>query len=131
MALHEKVERLLLAGVDTIEAELARDLLQTAGVPVMLIPVAAGHRGFVEMQGGPATPSWNVFVPRTAFAKAGELLREAWDPAALDDRLALDTPRAQEPEQRSRTDGRIVALVVLAALIAVLFFGAWLSGRPG
>lgn len=130
MAVREKVERLLLAGVDTVEAELARDLLGSVGIPALVTPVGYTHAAYTQYQGGLVTPRWNVFVPGAGLERARAVLREAWDPAALDDRLALETPAIQEPLHRSRVPGLVFALVMLCALIAILYFGDFFSSRP-
>ena len=131
MAVREKVERLLLAGVDTVEAELARDLLGSVGIPALVTPVGYTHAAYTQYQGGLVTPRWNVFVPGAGLERARVVLREAWDPEALDDRLALETPAIPEPVHRSKVRGVAFALALLGALVAILYFGDFLASRPG
>jgi hypothetical protein len=68
---------LLLAAPDPIEADLARNLLSTAGIPSLL---HGQDRDFAELGAaahmGISRP--DLLVPKSALGRARELLAEAW-----------------------------------------------------
>lgn len=73
----------LLAAPDSVKADLARSLLEAAGIPSLLhgpdmdmaeLGVAA-HAGFTRP---------DLLVPTAALETARELLEEAWGVGALD-----------------------------------------------
>ncbi len=68
---------LLLAAPDPVEAELARNLLQTAGIPSML---QGQDRDLAELGASShaAIARPDLYVPKTALERARAILREAW-----------------------------------------------------
>ena len=72
---------LLLASPDPVEADLARDLLESAGIPSML---HGQDRDFAELGAGHAGISRpDLLVPKSAFERAREVLIEAWGDQAF------------------------------------------------
>jgi hypothetical protein len=109
---------LLLAAPDPVEADLAKDLLSSAGIPCML---HGPDRDFGEL--GAAAHSVlirpDLLVPKSALARARALLRETWDGASLTDEMALGAPRIDEEPNRSRAS--YLPWVVFVALLAIAF----------
>lgn len=109
---------LLLASPDPVEADLAKDLLSSAGIPCIL---HGQDRDFAELgaaaHAGVARP--DLLVPKSALPRARELLRETWDGASLTDEIALGVPPSDEEPNRSR--GSHLPWVVFVALVAIVF----------
>ncbi len=68
---------LLLAAPDPVEADLARNLLQAAGIPSIL---QGQDRDFAELGASShsAIARPDLFVPKGALERARAILREAW-----------------------------------------------------
>jgi hypothetical protein len=58
---------------DSLEAEMIKGMLETAGIPVMLQGTNIGFRRLGSVAGGPV----DVVVPAERLAEARELLEEA------------------------------------------------------
>ena len=75
---------LLLAAPDATEAELARNLLEAAGIPCLLHGL---DRDFAELGAAVhlAVAHPDLYVPKAAAEEARRLLVEAWGPGAVPD----------------------------------------------
>jgi len=111
----------LLEAPDAVEAELARELLSSAGIPTML---HGQDRDFAEL--GQAVHMRisrpDVYVPAPDLERARRLLDETWDPNALSDELALAAPSeaATTSAARPRPTWFFRLLFVAAVVIAIL-----------
>src|ERR1700741_3848197 len=109
---------LLLASPDPVEADLARDLLSSEGIPSML---HGQDRDLAEMgaasHDGISRP--DLLVPKSAFERAREVLSEAWgdQPLADEDPLAS---RRMAATSRLSTFLWFVLLFVLPILLTIL-----------
>jgi Putative prokaryotic signal transducing protein len=113
----------LLAAPDAVEAELARDLLRSAGIPSLL---HGQDRDLAEL--GQAIHMRisrpDVYVPAAELERARNVLAEAWDESALTDELAMSTPRAETPASSARPRptwffrGLFVAAIVIAIVVS-------------
>jgi len=109
---------LLLASPDPVEADLAKDLLSSAGIPCMLHGQdrdlaefgAAGHACI-------ARP--DLLVPKSALTRARALLGEAWNGGSLTDALAVDLPSLEEDADPSRFSSLV--WIVFAGFLALAF----------
>jgi putative signal transducing protein len=112
----------LLAAPDAVEAELARELLQSAGIPSML---HGQDRDFAEL--GQAIHMRisrpDVYVPAAELERARSVLADAWDESALTDELALATPLVETAASSARARptwffrGLFVAAIVIAIVV--------------
>lgn len=110
---------LLLASPDPTEADLAKDLLTSAGIPCML---HGQDRDLAELgaaaHGCIARP--DLLVPKAALDRAREVLRESWDGGSLTDELALAFPRVEEDPELSRSWS--LSWIVFVGLLALALF---------
>ena len=110
---------LLLASPDPVEADLAKDLLSSAGIPCML---HGQDRDLAELgaaaHGGIARP--DLLVPKSALGRARDVLRESWDGGSLTDEVALAFPLKEEDSERSRAWP--LAWILFVGLLALAFF---------
>ena len=111
---------LLLPSLDPVEAELAKDLLSSEGIPSML------HTPYQQLvglaYGGPySVGRSDLLVPNAALARARVVLSETWDRGALTDEIALSSPLVEEELQPSRSRsilwGLFLGLVVVAFIL--------------
>ena len=115
----------LLEAPDPVEAELARELLESSGIPSML---HGQDRDFAEL--GQAIhlriSRPDVYVPEADLERARALLAEAWNASSLTDTLAeaqpLEEPVLAPPSTLAR---RVFEYGFLAALAAALLI-AWM-----
>ena len=118
-------------GSNEFEAQLARDVLTAAGIPVLHLPSLS-----TGIFGSPTTP--RVAVPEDYMAAAVEVLEEAGLSPRVEDRArGLDEFREtfQErfplgrasPLPRGSRLGRV--LLLLAVIIVVLFWLGYFRGR--
>jgi hypothetical protein len=121
---------LLLEAPTSVEADMARDLLQRAGIPTYL---HGRDRDLAELgsaiHNGLTRP--DLFVPKGRRAEAEAILNSAWDASALSDDLALSVP-AEESAPSRETSSRLWPFVVGAALlvaVAVLYFVEYFAQR--
>ena len=123
----------LLTSLDPVEAELARDLLSSEGIPSML------HSPYQQIvglaYGGPLSVGRSdLLVPKTALARAREVFSETWDGGALTDEIALASPFVEEELQPSRSRsilwGIFVGLVVVAFILTYARYFWPRSPRP-
>ena len=113
----------LLEAPDAVEAELARELLQSVGIPSML---HGQDRDLAEL--GQAIHMRisrpDVYVPAAELERARRLLDEAWDRSALSDELALAPPREAATTSAARQAPTwffrlvFVAAIVIAILLS-------------
>jgi hypothetical protein len=110
----------LLASPDRVEADLAKDLLASKGIPSMLHGqyqdlVGLGYAGPISV----ARP--DLLVPISALERAHEILSESWDADALTDEVALAYPVPEEvlrpSSSRSFAWGLFVGLVAIAFIL--------------
>ena len=107
----------LLTSPDPIEAEIASELLREHGIPSISdrVPETFATLGYTTIER--ARP--DLLVPADALDRAREILREAWDPSALTDEVALASPAAVEvPARANASTRRLFLLVGLGAVIA-------------
>jgi hypothetical protein len=119
---------LVLEAPDPIEAEMARGLLASAGIPSLL---HGQDRDFAELGCAVhrclARP--DLYVPRGLRQRARELLAEAWDPTALSEEVPEESAADEKKPVAQRPDGffrmAVIALihppVALIALCLRLF----------
>ena len=114
---------LLLEAPDPIEAEMARTLLASAGIPCL---IHGQDRDFAELgcAGHRTIARPDLFVPRGLGERARALLQEAWDERSLSDEIALSFPRESEPGPRSAS--RRLAWFLFGACLALAVVFAWL-----
>lgn len=111
----------LLAAPNPVEAEMARELLASHGIPSMLHGV---DRDYAEL--GAAAHSAitrpDLLIPRSALERARKLLAETWDESALTDELAENEPSGDAVPPRSLGSKRIatMVLVLLALVVSVI-----------
>ena len=111
---------LLLTSLDPVEAELAKDLLSSEGIPSML------HSPYQQIVGLAYGGPWSVgrsdlVVPKTALTRAREVLSETWDGGALTDEIALASPFVEEELQPSRSRSILWGLFVGLVAVAFIF----------
>ena len=107
---------LLLESPDPVEADLAKDLLASEGIPSMLHGQDWGLARFgTAVHASISRP--DLLVPKSALSRAREVLRESWDGGSLTDEVALAFPLAEE---RSRSGS--LPWILFVALVAVAFF---------
>jgi hypothetical protein len=121
---------LLLEAPTSVEADMARDLLQRAGIPTFL---HGRDRDLAELgaviHNGLTRP--DLFVPKGRRAEAEAVLKSAWDASALTDEVALSVP-AEEPESVREPTSRFWPIAVGAALlvgVAVICFIEYFAVR--
>jgi hypothetical protein len=121
---------LLLEAPTSVEADMARELLQRAGIPTYL---HGRDRDLAELgaaiHNGLTRP--DLFVPKGRRDEAEAVLKSAWDASALSDEVALSVP-AEEPPPSRELSTRFWPIAVGAALIlavAVLYFIEYFSRR--
>ncbi|MFN0243196.1 MAG: DUF2007 domain-containing protein [Planctomycetota bacterium] len=111
----------LLAAPNPVEAEMARELLASHGIPSMLHGV---DRDYAEL--GAAAHSAitrpDLLIPRSALERARQVLAETWDESALSDELATEASPSDAVPARSLGGKRITTmlLVLLALVVAVI-----------
>ena len=120
---------LLLASPEPVEADLAQELLSSEGIPSML---HGQDRDLAEMgaavHASVARP--DLLVPKAAFARAREVLRESWDRGSLTDELALSFPVVEEDLQTSRSVSLLwIVFVGLLALAFVITYAPYFRPR--
>jgi hypothetical protein len=109
---------LLLASPDPVEAELAKDLLSSEGIPSML---HGQDRDLAELglAGHTSVARPDLLVPISALERAHEILSESWDRGALTDELALAYPVPEDERRPSRS--RSIAWGLFVVLVVVVF----------
>jgi hypothetical protein len=120
---------LLLAAPDPVEAEMARELLTSAGIPSVL---HGNDRYSTDLGSSLSGNVWrpDLLVPKTAFEQARALLREAWDSKPLSDDLALEAPVQEVEVPRSRRSALLWFLFAgIIALALLLTYSRFLGGR--
>lgn len=111
----------LLEAPDPTEADLARELLSSHGIPSMLHGM---DRDIAEL--GSAIHSSvsrpDLLVPHSALEAARAILAETWDESALTDELAENEPPddAVPPRLLGGRASVILVAAVLAALVSVM-----------
>jgi hypothetical protein len=110
----------LLAAPDAVEAELARDLLASEGIPSML---HGQDRDLAEL--GQAIHMRisrpDVYVPAPELERARRLLVETWDRDALSDEIALATPGAETATSSPRPMSTwFLRLLFVAAIVVAV-----------
>lgn len=101
---------LLLASPDPVEADLAKDLLASEGIPSMLHGQdrdlaefgAAAHAGISRP---------DLLVPKSALARAREILSEAWESVPIPDE---DPGSSRAMATSSRRSALLGFLILLA-----------------
>jgi hypothetical protein len=118
----------LLEAPDAIEAELARDLLRSAGIPSM---VHGQDRDLAEL--GQAIHMRisrpDVYVPAADLERARGILAEAWDESALTDELALSARRDEPVPRPVRTILPRVLFVAVLVIVLVITFQRLIASR--
>ena len=118
----------LLAAPDAVEAELARELLASAGIPALL---HGQDRDLAEL--GQAIHMRisrpDVYVPAADLERARRLLDEAWDRSALSDEIALAAPREELERRPIPTKLPRVLFVVLLVIALLVTFERLLLHR--
>ena len=114
---------LLLTGANTIQIDLARTLLEEAGIPFVLegpdFDVAELGRGAHDMIRGQ-----NLFVPAEQYERARELLDSAWE-GGEEELTSMDFSSAPPPwTEPVKTPPSM--LTALLALTTMLFGFLWL-----
>ena len=108
----------LLEAPDAVEADLARSLLESAGIPSM---VHGQDRDLAEL--GQAVHMRisrpDLYVPAEDLDRARALLAEAWDEDAVTEETAVGDPVA-EPPKKSIPPLVFRALFVVGLVFAIL-----------
>jgi hypothetical protein len=108
----------LLEAPDAVEAELARNLLGSVGIPSML---HGQDRDLAEL--GQASHMRisrpDLYVPAEDLDRARTLLDETWDRSALTEEMAVDAPSA-EPASRPIPRAAWKFLFVAGLVVAIL-----------
>jgi hypothetical protein len=113
---------LLLAAPSRLTAELAMNLLSSAGIPSLVHPDDTGSpHGRAAATRLVSSVRPDLYVPKHEHVRARALLTEAWGEARL---RSLEPREASRSEHRGMRRQSILALLLFAALIAVacLFF---------
>lgn len=111
---------LLLEAPEPVEAQMAQNVLEQAGIPSMLHGV---DRYFIELGYGThfSTARPSLFVPRGARERALAVLRETWDADALTDEMALAAAPAPAPIEASlRWSGSTWRWMIIAVLVLIV-----------
>jgi Putative prokaryotic signal transducing protein len=108
----------LLAAPDPTEAHLARNLLESAGIPSLL---HGQDRDYAELgaSGHLGVSRPDLLVPRSAFDKAREVLREAWGVELPGGRFAKEKPLSR----RSRLLWLLVAAIIVLPFVVIVLRG--------
>ena len=69
---------LLIESADSVEAQLAKELLESNGIPVMIHGVDRAMADLGAAANMEASRP-NVYVPKSALAKAVKILSETWE----------------------------------------------------
>lgn len=117
---------LLLEAPGPVEAQMAQNVLERAGIPSMLDETASDmiHLAY-GLRSPQARPS--LFVPKGARERALSILQEAWDRDALTDEIALSAEPERAPAQstaRPRSGAWRWLVLATLVLIVVLTYGA-------